>query len=147
MATPIEYSFRSKLVAVFNHDRVYPNQIPFNPDEDALETECPAVAYRMLNNVGIECMTGTHGPYTATFLVECFAHTAEASFVEREKLVEAFKGPVVAGNPGMWTRWLDGGRVVRWAVFSEPSSSDEFPMTDAHDLVDFTRGIVTVFYE
>lgn len=147
MATPIENAFRTKLVSVFGHDRIYPNQIPCNPDEDALETECPAVAYRMLNEVGIECFTGTHGPYTATFLVETFGMTPEVSFAEREKLKEEFDGPVVEGNPGMWVKWIDGGRVIRWAVFSEPSSGDDFPMTDAHHVAEFTRGIVAVTYE
>lgn len=157
MPSTFEPSLSARLMAVFGHDRVYPNNIPIltNPsgdddDEDEngnITCVVPAVAYRLLTERGNTCLTGTHGPYVATYLIEMFATSPDDSFQARQKLKDAFQGPVTPGNPGLGTRWLKGGPFVRWATFSDPSSGDDFPATDAHDITHFSRGVVEVLYE
>lgn len=157
MSTTFEPSLAAKLALVFGHESIWPNVVPvvrtFGQNDDGEEVctdesvETPAVAYRLLTETGVQCFDGVHGPYRATYLIEMFAATPEQSFAARQKLKDAFRGPVVPGNPGMWTRWTKGGAVVRWATFSDPASGDDFPTSDAHHIVHFSRAVIEVTYE
>lgn len=153
-STAFELSLASRLAAVFGHQKIYPNTIPLNTnpagddeDDETCTVDVPAVAYRLISERGTQCFSGTHGPYVANFLIEMFAASADDTFTARETLKSAFQGPVDPKNPGGWVRWIKGGPVIRWATFSDPSSGDDFPMTDAHDIVNFSRGVIEVLYE
>jgi hypothetical protein len=145
-----EESLASKLRSVFGHDRVYSGAVPITVDNDELRVDCltPCVTFKFrTNGMSDSINRGQCGQKVATYLIEIFGETVDDVSPSLDVLLDEFKGPVVKDDPGAWVRWIDSGHVIHWAEAQDPSSGEDFAVTEAHDILEFRRVLLVITYE
>jgi len=148
--TKIETSLFAKLCQVFGNDRVYPEQIPMqeNNDDGSIEpnTLLPAASYRLVSGDTIESLTGKTGFATDSFLIEVFDRTPDVIQEIRSKLFDEFKGPPDKDRIGFPKKWEDNGVIIQWAVATNPAVDTEITTKDAHDVLRYIQLLLTIDY-
>lgn len=146
----IEKGLFTKLSTVFGHNRIYPEQIPMqeNQDDGSLEanTMLPALSYRLVSGDRLDTFQGEVNWKTDSFLIEIFDRVADDLQDLREVLFSEFTGPPIKSKVGFPLQWETGGLWITWAVATNPTVDTEYTTKDAHDVLRYVQALLTITY-